>query len=191
MYTYIAVVLTTCTRTGSSAPVSSQPSSCSKPSSKSQISTRAQVSDKLLSPRSPPQRASASDYRRIPRALSKVYYDPLDEENTREVEKQFQSYATADDPVVRNRALDIWGRKLYVAESTKKVAKFKFQDLCGKPLSAADYLEVTKNFGTVFITDIPKMDLGQKDLVWASISSAPWRFLILLAFVGPEVHHLY
>ncbi|TFK99157.1 AFG1-like ATPase [Pterulicium gracile] len=107
---------------------------------------------------------SGTDYRRIPRALSKVYYDPLDEENTREVEKQFQSYATADDPVVRNRALDIWGRKLYVAESTKKVAKFKFQDLCGKPLSAADYLEVTKNFGTVFITDIPKMDLGQKDL---------------------------
>lgn len=38
-------------------------------------------------------------------------------------------------------------------------------DLCGKPLSAADYLEITKNFGTIFVTDVPKMGLDKKDLV--------------------------
>jgi protein AFG1 len=38
-------------------------------------------------------------------------------------------------------------------------------DLCGKPFSAADYLEITKQFGTVFLLDVPKMGLDRKDLV--------------------------
>lgn len=52
-----------------------------------------------------------------------------------------------------------------VPESTSKVAKFRFDDLCGKPLSAADYIEVTKAFGTVFLLDVPKMGLDLKDKV--------------------------
>ncbi|KAK1231154.1 ATPase [Marasmius sp. AFHP31] len=105
---------------------------------------------------------SGTDYRRIPRALSKVYYDPLTPETRREVDKIFTSI-TKDEEVVRNRPLKIWGRELLVPQSTSQVAKFKFEELCGKPLSAADYLEVTKTFGTVFVTDIPKMGMDQKD----------------------------
>ena len=44
------------------------------------------------------------------------------------------------------------------------MAKFHFNDLCGKPMSAADYLEITKTFGTIFVLDVPKMDLNKKDL---------------------------
>ena len=33
----------------------------------------------------------------------------------------------------------------------------------GKPLSAADYLEITRSFGTVFLVDVKKMGLGEKD----------------------------
>ena len=105
------------------------------------------------------------DYRRIPRALSNVYYHPLNEDNRREINKIFDSFASADpsDPPIRNRALNIWGRSLLVPESTSKLAKFRFDDLCGQPLSAADYLEVTKAFGTVFILDVPKMGIDSKD----------------------------
>ncbi|KAL0580056.1 ATPase [Marasmius crinis-equi] len=106
---------------------------------------------------------SGTDYRRIPRALSKVYYDPLTPETRREVDKIFASL-TRDEEVVRNRPLKIWGRELLVPESTSEVAKFKFEELCGRPLSAADYLEVTKTFGTVFVTDIPKMGMDRKDM---------------------------
>ena len=49
-------------------------------------------------------------------------------------------------------------------ESSSTVAKFGFVDLCGKPMSAADYLEITKNFGTIFVMDVPKMGLSQKDM---------------------------
>lgn len=108
-----------------------------------------------------------TDYRRVPRALSHVYYHPLSRENEIEINKLFRSLAAADpsDPPIHNRELHTWGRTLLVPESTSKVAKFTFDDLCGKPLSAADYLEVTKTFGTVFVLDIPKLGMDRKDLV--------------------------
>jgi len=109
---------------------------------------------------------SGTDYRRIPRALSRVYYHPLNRENAREIDKIFTSLTSMDrnDPVIKNRTLETWGRALIVPESTSKVAKFNFMDLCGKPLSAADYLEITKKFGTVFLLYVPKMGMDQKDL---------------------------
>ncbi|EIW82273.1 AFG1-like ATPase [Coniophora puteana RWD-64-598 SS2] len=109
---------------------------------------------------------SGTDYRRIPRALSHVYYHPLTPENRTEINKIFTSITSEDDTdsVISNRKLTIWGRTLLVPESTSKVAKFSFTDLCGKPLSAADYLEVTKQFPTVFVLDVPKMNLSSKDM---------------------------
>jgi peroxisome-assembly ATPase len=65
---------------------------------------------------------------------------------------------------VENRKLTTWGRTITVPESAATVAKFTFADLCGKPLSSSDYLEITKNFKTVFVLDVPKMDLGKKDM---------------------------
>lgn len=68
-----------------------------------------------------------------------------------------------EEEVRHDRELDIWGRKLRVPKSTSKVAMFEFEELCGRPLSAADYLEVTKQFPTVFVTEVPRMGLGEKD----------------------------
>jgi predicted ATPase len=83
------------------------------------------------------------------------------------VSKIFEALTSSDpsDPPIRNRELHTWGRTLVVPESSSKVAKFTFEDLCGKALSAADYLEVTKTFGTVFVLDVPKMGLHSKDMV--------------------------
>ncbi|KAF9266344.1 AFG1-like ATPase [Marasmius fiardii PR-910] len=106
---------------------------------------------------------SGTDYRRIPRALSKVYYDPLTPETRREMDKLFTSFAQGEE-VVSNRPLKVWGRQLLVPESTSLIAKFKFNELCGKPLSAADYLEITNTFPTVFVLDIPKMGMDKKDM---------------------------
>ena len=95
-----------------------------------------------------------------------MYYDPLTPDNKREIDKIFAAYTSdSSDPVIRNRKLTTWGRTIIVPESTSKVAKFSFNDFCGKPMSAADYLEITKNFGTIFVTDVHKMGLSQKDMV--------------------------
>lgn len=80
--------------------------------------------------------------------------------------KLFESL-TDSDPVstgvVLDRKLPLWGRTLLVPESSGSVARFKFSDLCNKPLSAADYLEVTETFGTLFVEDIPRLGLGERD----------------------------
>lgn len=108
---------------------------------------------------------SGTDYRKVPRALSKVYFSPLDDANTREFDKLFDAM-TSDphDPVVEKRPLKIWGRTLQVPRSTQRVARFTFDELCGRPRSAADYIEICNNFSTIFIDDIPKMGLNQRDL---------------------------
>jgi protein AFG1 len=107
---------------------------------------------------------SGTDYRRIPRALQKVYFHPLTPENQSELDKIFHAFTAGDGKLTTNRELRIWGRTLLVPESSDNVARFSFGDLCSKPLSAADYLEVTRRFRTVFVTEVPKMGLGQKDL---------------------------
>lgn len=104
----------------------------------------------------------ASDYRKIPRALSKVYFSPITPPNISEFGKLFTAL-TADEPIIENKKLSVWGRPLNVPLSTSRVAKFTFKELCENSLSAADYIEITKNFETVFITDVPQLNLSVKD----------------------------
>ncbi|KAJ7752827.1 AFG1-like ATPase-domain-containing protein [Mycena maculata] len=108
---------------------------------------------------------SGTDYRRMARAASSVkpYHYPLSPETTKEMDGIFDSLTGGRD-VVYNRALPVWGRTLRVPVSAPTVAKFTFQELCGNPLSAADYLEITRVFGTVFLLDVWKMGVDRKDL---------------------------
>lgn len=80
--------------------------------------------------------------------------------------KLFESFATSDPDsteVIYDRKMPLWGRQLTVPESSGGVAKFSFTDLCNKPLSAADYLEVTGRFGTVFVENVPQLGIGERD----------------------------
>ena len=66
---------------------------------------------------------------------------------------------------------------------TGSVAMFTFEELCGDPLSAADYLEITKNFDTVFISDIPNLSLSEKDKVHYNIH--PCCAVLLTPYYSP------
>jgi cell division protein ZapE len=41
------------------------------------------------------------------------------------------------------------------------VARFQFQDLCGKPLGASDYLALGATFHTILIDGVPLIDVKQ------------------------------
>lgn len=121
-----------------------------------------------------------------------MYFDPLSPDNELEINKIFKSFVNADpnDPPIKDRKLTAWGRTILVPESTSTVAKFTFDDLCGQPLSAADYLEVTKNFGTVFLLRVPKMDLNKKDMV--RVFGGPVGIgLISRCHTGEEIYHFH
>ncbi|KDN45597.1 hypothetical protein K437DRAFT_235752 [Tilletiaria anomala UBC 951] len=106
---------------------------------------------------------SGTDYRKVPKALSKVYFDGNAQEDHSEFEKIWTAL-TSDEQIKENRRLQIWGRDLIVPQSTSRIARFTFTELCGSPKAAADYIEICRRFHTIFIDQVPRMGLHQRDL---------------------------
>jgi len=59
--------------------------------------------------------------------------------------------------------LTVLGRPLTVPQAAKGVARFSFEDLCAKPLAAADYLAIAHSFHTVLIDRVPKLGPEQRN----------------------------
>ena len=68
--------------------------------------------------------------------------------------------------------LTVFGRSLVVPQAARGVARFSFVDLCEKPLAAADYLEIARNFHTLLIDHIPILSAAERD--------AARRFVLLI-----------
>jgi protein AFG1 len=100
----------------------------------------------------------------VPRALSHAYFSPLDNATRAAIDAQFAAL-TEGIPIQEGKTIRLWGRNLTVPRSAGRVAQFTFAELCGRPLGAADYLEITKQFRTLFVTDVPRMGLAEKDKV--------------------------
>ena len=64
----------------------------------------------------------------------------------------------------RSTALEVKGRRLLVPQSSMGVARFDFEDLCDRPLGAADYLAIAHAFHTVIIDKIPKLTRERRDV---------------------------
>lgn len=56
-------------------------------------------------------------------------------------------------------------RKIRVPKAMKGIAQFSFNDLCTKPLGAADYGLLAREYHTLLLTDIPILTLDQRDYV--------------------------
>ncbi len=54
-------------------------------------------------------------------------------------------------------ALTVLGRAGAVPQAARGAARFDFEQLCDRPLAAADYLAVAQHFHTVLIDHIPVM----------------------------------
>lgn len=124
------------------------------------VDLNSETGESFSNPGGNPSQHCVVDYRKLPRALSNVYYHPLNPSVHGEMTKLFKAFAP--EPVAK-RKIPLWGRELVVPVSYKDVAKFQFADLCDRPLSAADYLEVTGQFGTVFVEGVPRMGLNERD----------------------------
>lgn len=62
--------------------------------------------------------------------------------------------------------LTIWGRQFIVPKCTPpRVAQFTFNELCGQPLAAGDYLMLAKNFKAFIVTDIPYLSIDIRDKI--------------------------
>ncbi|KAL7275904.1 ATPase [Rhizina undulata] len=106
---------------------------------------------------------SPTDYRKIPRPPSGVYYQSLGPAAEAHANKWF---AYLGDPRDRPHPAShtIWGREVNVPLASGKAARFKFSEVCGSPTSAADYLELCRHYRSFVVTDVPGMDHKSRDV---------------------------
>lgn len=107
---------------------------------------------------------SPTDYRKIPRPPSGVYHTPLDEHARSHADKWFRFLGDPDNFAPRAETQRVWGRDIYVPRVSGRCACFTFDELIGKPKSAADYLELVRCYDAFVVTDVPGMTVRERDL---------------------------
>lgn len=120
---------------------------------------------------------SPTDYRKIAKPVSSVYYYPpsgvdyfskvCQQKRNEHVEKWFNYFAQSESPKIETHTnLTVWGRHLKIPKCTSPhVAEFTFKELCGGNLAAGDYLQLAKEFEAFIVTDIPYLTVFKRDEV--------------------------
>jgi cell division protein ZapE len=93
------------------------------------------------------------DYRLARLAGKQVYYHPLNEATAKSIDEIFGDLT--DDLRPEPMMLEFGSRKLEVRCQAHGVARFTFEELCARPLWAAEYIAIAEHFETVVIEDVP------------------------------------
>jgi cell division protein ZapE len=106
------------------------------------------------------------DYRLARLRDMDVFFTPDDDAATARLDDAFARLVedeagegVSDEPVT----LIAQGREMKVTHAARGAARFSFAELCGRPLGAADYLAIAREFHTVFISNIPVLGPESRD----------------------------
>ena len=102
-----------------------------------------------------------TDFRLEKLAGSPVFYTPANEESHAALTRAFRSLTGRDQG--KPLTLTVKGHPVEVPQAAGGVARFSFDDLCSKPLGAADYLAVAEQFHTVILENIPTMNVERRN----------------------------
>ncbi|KAF3792181.1 Lactation elevated protein 1 [Nymphaea thermarum] len=112
---------------------------------------------------------SLVDYRKMTSAEHGFYYSGF--RYSLLLKEKFQQLVGPYTP--RPKEIEIlMGRKLLVPQGANGCAYFRFEDLCEKPLGAADYFGLCKHFHTLALEGVPKFALHNR--------TAAYRFVTLI-----------
>jgi cell division protein ZapE len=98
---------------------------------------------------------SGRDYRLSRMAGKRVYHWPLDVAAHQALEAAFAQLT--DDAPAASETLTVMKRPLVVPRAARDVAWFRFDELCGRPLAAADFLAIAERFAALFLEGIPRL----------------------------------
>ncbi|KAJ5175363.1 uncharacterized protein N7482_001240 [Penicillium canariense] len=107
---------------------------------------------------------SPTDYRKIPRPPAAVYHHPLGEDAEQHARKWFEFLGDPINDPPHPTTQVVWGRKIQVPQASGKAAQFTFDQLIGTATGAADYLELVRHYDAFIVTNVPGMNLNQRDL---------------------------
>lgn len=101
------------------------------------------------------------DYRLMRLRMTSVYFSPLSKDTQHKITKAFSDLT--DGAITAPRILQIQGRNLTIPISSGGIACLTFDNLCRQPLGTADYIEIARQFHTLFIENIPIMESDERD----------------------------
>ncbi|HWA50994.1 MAG TPA: cell division protein ZapE [Dongiaceae bacterium] len=104
---------------------------------------------------------AARDYRLQRIKDMRVYHYPLGDLAARHMREAFHRLTGGAEP--RRGSLIVQERRLEIARHAEGVAWFDFEELCARPLGAADYLAIATHFNTVLIDGVPRLSPDLRD----------------------------
>lgn len=108
---------------------------------------------------------SGVDYRLRELKQARLYHHPLGEAASRAMEDCFGRLAPVHAEEERNVELEVLGRTIRAKRIADDVAWFDFAELCGGPRSVHDYIELAREFHSVLLDSVPRMDERHDDRV--------------------------
>jgi cell division protein ZapE len=105
----------------------------------------------------------ATDHRRRLLDSLGVYYTPADEKAEAGLARFFEAMTKAG--FAEGGAIEVGGRSIAFRRRSKGVIWFDFAELCEKPRSQVDYLEIASGYHTVLVSGVKRMQPSQTDVV--------------------------
>lgn len=102
------------------------------------------------------------DYRLDTLEQAGLYFSPLDDVAEQQLDDCFRRLAGAQRQI-SNVNLEILGRTLKARRYTEGMVWFDYRELCEGPRSAADYIEIARQFHTVLLSGLPVLDARRDD----------------------------
>ncbi|EED36541.1 AFG1-family ATPase [Luminiphilus syltensis NOR5-1B] len=132
---------------------------------------------------------SGVDYRLRTLEQAEIFHAPLDSAAQAALEHSFRALANGAEG--RPGEIEINNRTLKVLHEVEGMAWFDFDELCRKPRSASDFVELARIYGTVLIEGVRQMDSAADDAMRRFINLVDEFYdrnvkLILTAEVSPE-----
>jgi cell division protein ZapE len=104
---------------------------------------------------------SGRDYRLARMRGKKVYHWPNDDSARAALEAAFADLT--DHAAGTSVTLTVVARPLVVPRVGRDVAWFSFDELCARPLAAADYLAIAERFAAIIVEGIPRLSPQQRN----------------------------
>lgn len=132
------------------------------------------------------------DYRLRTLRQEQTFLVPLNDENDALLKKKFKALAT--DKPSASGSIDVLGREIHYRFRCSGIVWFEFDAICGGLRSSADYLDISREHHTVFVSNIPALDHNADDAARRFIEMIDIFYdtgINLILSAAREPHSLY
>lgn len=100
-----------------------------------------------------------TDFRLEKLSQSTTYFSPLDQAAQDGLDQAWLDLTGSAEPGP-TAEIEMKGRKVVIPQAAQGIARASFEELCNKPLGAADYLAIAQLYHSVILEEIPLLSQG-------------------------------